>query len=470
MRCQARWLAVFLVGLAIVAGCDPCCEAQGAAVDLRAVCHAATCRVRVGNSMGSGTVFRATEDAFYVLTNAHVTGSRINGKASCEFWFAGHQSEEIPGVIVAVAYIPRGSRDVAVIRVARAALGGYAPPVIDLLPRGTPAEYSRIYSVGCAGGRWPTSFEGFGFAIDSAGQTVRFKPTPAGGRSGSAIFATQNGEPKIVGLLTWRSTDGGGHDMDGRGERSGHGIAQTSEEIWAALMGESSRGGGDGYGALVEPDGMRWTQVQRRPNQPQLVPVPLPTPLTRRSPHPEGQPTPADPTTNPGTKAAKGEELEIPDTGKEGDVVLLYSDPVAVGPDPTPSPAQVYDCPNGQCPNPNQMQPQKPPEPGPEQGIGRLLFPSLPQVPQVPPSNPAPTPQQSEPETTPPPEPEPGSGWPKTPMQWIPWILVGLWLASYVVRAMGWGTGAILDSLAAALRNRGGPVQSAPVDPSPPKT
>lgn len=493
------------------------CIEAAAAMDVHAVCHAATVRVRAGNSMGSGTVFRETEQACYVLTNAHVVGQRLDARCSVEFWRTGYQSSPVPATVVAVAYAKQGNRDVAVLRVMRAALGGYDPPSIPIAPAEQRPDYRYLYSVGCAAGRWPTSFEGHGIELQqSPASVLKFVPQPAGGRSGSGIFDVSGSWPAIVGLLTWRS-DGGDHSFDGRGEDGGHGMAQTHVEIHAALAGrpQTSRPLMKIDGQYVEPaayvirgvcDGQGcWranadqlptgaiilhqsktgsmdlserleqtvqTEFQRRyRNTWRVLDPDIPTDhdtladqqvrrLYERAKRDAGGHYPwllvvsADrltsrpmPTSTDELLALlqAGDEIPtsqedqpaIPDTSADGDVVLLYSDPIAVG--PRPSPAQVWDdsqCPGGQCPTPQGEQ-------------GGRLFPSLPDLRPDQPTPPLePTPAE--------PPVEPANPW----QQWLPWVIAGLLSASYFVQLVKVGSGAILRAIAQALQSVQPPAKS----------
>ncbi len=154
----------------------------GLANDAHDMCREATVRIRNGSSMGSGTVFRESSDAFYILTNAHVAGTQLGNRVELEFWREGHQSRPVPGETVAVAYIPRAYRDIAVVKVDKTSLGTYSPPIIPLAGSQDSFNYQNIYSVGCPSGRWPTAFEGFALRRQAnGGDTIHFVPMPAGG-------------------------------------------------------------------------------------------------------------------------------------------------------------------------------------------------------------------------------------------------------------------------------------------------
>ena len=358
--------------------------------DLHDTCREATVRIRNGNSMGSGTLFRESEEHLYVLTNAHVAGTGLGNRVQVEFWKEGHQSRPIEAETVAVAYIPRAYRDIAVVRVDRRALGNYRPPVIPLADSQDSFNYQNIFSVGCPSGRWPTAFEGFALRRQAnGGDTIHFVPMPAGGRSGSAIFDVNGGEAQIIGLIAWRSTDSGGHGLDGRGETHGYGIAMTHQEVWAGLSGKQTTSS-----VLLVPP----------PNA-----VPLSTKVEEENA--TAKPEVADGEENQGesdevilkysdpfaierdVESIRAQRLPsgIPATGSDRDIMLLYQDSVTEGPQSSP-PALAYqgsccqncgcylttsgNCPNGQCPLPDRRQ-QQPQQYGQDRGGGGL-FPSLP--------------------------------------------------------------------------------------------
>ena len=330
--------------------------------DLHDLCREATVRIRNGSSMGSGTVFRENADAFYVLTNAHVAGTRLGNRVNLEFWHRGHQSRSVIGETVAVAYLPGNSRDIAVVRVDRQRLGQYVPPVIPLADETTGTPSGQVFSVGCPSGRWPTAFDGY-ILDESASvdrdllqqRTVRFVPMPAGGRSGSALFSFASSQPTIVGLIAWRSTPEGGHGLDGRNETHGHGIAMTHYEVRSALKGRR----------VPSSD----------PTRSESPMIPL---AWSESPHP---------------RSGEGDLAEIrPSSENEESVLLQFSDEDAVGGGPrvssnsarnAPATDAANRCPGGQCPLPDgdPLFPSLPPEP---ESPHRKDFGEAPQVPRTP--------------------------------------------------------------------------------------
>jgi len=175
-------------------------------------CVDATCRVSCPGGRGSGVVISATADRVLVLSNAHVVDAP---SPECEFWSHGHQSLPVTGSVV----MRNPSIDVAVIAIPTAAFGGRVPPAIPIA-RDMPAARETVTSIGCADGNWATGWKGHLLGYPDASQ-MRFLPSPAGGRSGSALFNADATE--IVGLIRARTPD----DREG--------IAIPAPRILAAL-------------------------------------------------------------------------------------------------------------------------------------------------------------------------------------------------------------------------------------------
>lgn len=187
-------------------------------------CYDATCRVHVSGHAGTGCIFAADDTHYYVLTNAHVT--RQGDKPRLVFVMRGaERSVDAETVWHSYAAIEQGyHRDIAVMKIPRAAFGDYTPSVIPLAEESfSLVENEEIASAGCPGGRWITAWKGQATSLTA--DAFNFVPPPMGGRSGSAIFDADG--TKIVGLLAW----GGG----------GEGIAQTIGEIYRAMRGEAAK-------------------------------------------------------------------------------------------------------------------------------------------------------------------------------------------------------------------------------------
>jgi hypothetical protein len=155
------------------------------------------------------------------MTNAHVATSI---RMELEFWSDGFKSRKIIGSTMLRAV----SRDIAVIAIDASAFGRSLPNVIPIAPMDTKLYPGQVItSVGCAGGAWATAWEGHVRRPDGIGGMIAFSPTPALGRSGSAIFDADG--KMIVALLRAQA-------IDGRKEPV-YGLAVNIREIWAALYG-----------------------------------------------------------------------------------------------------------------------------------------------------------------------------------------------------------------------------------------
>lgn len=165
-------------------------------------CIDATCRITTADgSRGSGCVFEISRGQVFVLTAAHVVGNHPT--VQCEFWRDGHQSQPLPGRVIARANDDRC--DAAVVALPESQFGGVLPRVVPVAPRETTLRAGEtITSVGCAKGVWSTAWKGH--VLGYQGGDLHFTPTPADGRSGSAIFDAEG--KMIVGLLRARTTDG----------------------------------------------------------------------------------------------------------------------------------------------------------------------------------------------------------------------------------------------------------------------
>jgi hypothetical protein len=164
-------------------------------------CIDATCRITAPDgSRGTGCVFEISQGRVFVLTAAHVVGN-FSG-VQCEFWRDGHQSSPIPAAIV--SRVGDDMCDAAVISLEESRFGGILPCVVPVAPSDCVLDPGEtILSVGCANGTWSTGWKGH--VLGYQGDELRFVPTPANGRSGSAIFDA--GGQCIVGLLRARTAN-----------------------------------------------------------------------------------------------------------------------------------------------------------------------------------------------------------------------------------------------------------------------
>lgn len=171
--------------------------AAGASRGAMTDCIDATCRITSEDGgTGTGCVFEISQGVVYVLTANHVVEG--GQSARCEFWTAGHRSSPLAGEVIARSAVA----DAAIIAVPEAAFGGILPKVVPIAPKDhiiAPGE--TLTSVGCANGAWSTGWKGH--ALGYSGADLHFLPTPANGRSGSAVFDAEG--MMIVAVLTART-------------------------------------------------------------------------------------------------------------------------------------------------------------------------------------------------------------------------------------------------------------------------
>jgi hypothetical protein len=235
-----RALAPYLAALAATCLFGAAGPAAAAIED----CLDASCRISTNDGSGSGCVFEISGGRVYVLTAAHVVGRQT--EVRCEFWRQGHQSQPLPGRVI--ARVDDNRCDAAIVAVAQSQFGGLLPAVIPVAPRDfVLASGQPITSAGCAGGAWSTAWKGH--VLGYSGPDLHFVPAPASGRSGSAIF---DGEGRqIVGVLRARTVN------------NSEGIATSLQSLYAALGKGSAQGP-----AVVAP--------AARPLQRWLVPAQCP--------------------------------------------------------------------------------------------------------------------------------------------------------------------------------------------------
>jgi len=219
-------------------------------------CIDATCRITAADgSRGTGCVFEIGRDHVHVLTAAHVVGDAET--VSCEFWQQGHRSRPLPARVL--ARVEDARCDAAVVVLAASQFGGRLPAAVPIAP----PDYivrpgAAVTSVGCARGSWSTGFKGH--ALGYRGADLCFTPTPADGRSGSAIFDAEGA--MIVGLLRARTSDGA------------EGIACSLQSLYAALGRPAGQ-----QEAQCGPGGCPLTPGRWRPQQsPQPVWPTMPSP------------------------------------------------------------------------------------------------------------------------------------------------------------------------------------------------
>lgn len=151
--------------------------------------------------MGSGGVF-AEEDHYYlVLTNGHVVAEAE--KITLEFYSEGYKSIQVPAEKERVFYRKGTSIDLAILKVQKGSLGGYTPKVINLAPRDYEvSKNDEIFGFGCPTGGWSQGWHGR--IINLHDNTFDINMPPRTGQSGSSVVKFINGEPRVIGMVTWR--------------------------------------------------------------------------------------------------------------------------------------------------------------------------------------------------------------------------------------------------------------------------
>lgn len=162
--------------------------------------HAASCRVRVSSSIGSGTFIGFTDDACWILTNYHVVGKENNVKI--DFW-TNSKLETVDGKVSWRFYDVNLPGDFAFVKIDARDLKRIDPPFVPPAgPDVKPTEHGFIASSGCPDGRFAQAWRGEVISYYN-GKTAVFQPPPVPGQSGSGIIEYIDGKPYVVGVLTW---------------------------------------------------------------------------------------------------------------------------------------------------------------------------------------------------------------------------------------------------------------------------
>jgi len=183
---------------AVVAVLAAMCWLPGISRGAIADCMDATCRITTPRGeRGTGCVFEITRDWVYVLTAAHVVGDAQT--VECEFWRQGHQSQPLAGRVTARAV----QADAAIIALPQAAFGPRCLPRFPWParlrgPAGRDAHVGRLRQR-----RLVHRLQGHALKLQA--DELRFVPTPANGRSGSAIFDAEGRQ--ILAIVRARTGD-----------------------------------------------------------------------------------------------------------------------------------------------------------------------------------------------------------------------------------------------------------------------
>jgi hypothetical protein len=162
----------------------------------------ATCRITApGGNVGTGVATEVTGEYVGVLTNAHVVANHAT--VQCQFYREGFESQPVTASVA--ARTRTNDVDAALVVVRRSVFADYSPPAVKLAPMSyVVAPGEKIASVGCANGSWPTAWIGHAVGYDQNAHLI-FRPAPADGRSGSAVFNTDG---DLVGLIFAREESG----------------------------------------------------------------------------------------------------------------------------------------------------------------------------------------------------------------------------------------------------------------------
>jgi len=162
------------------------------------------CRVRAGNSCGSGSFVGFDDRGTYVLSNSHVTGSRINSESTFQFDPSVSQSVQ-RGRIVMAAYSTRVTADWSV-----SLIPGWRPTIAPAWCSNVrPTNQDRFRTTGSPSCVWPLRHQQNLQLLsnNNAGFAVWNQPAVPG-QSGSAVWNMATGLQQL--LLTWRTGGGQG--------------------------------------------------------------------------------------------------------------------------------------------------------------------------------------------------------------------------------------------------------------------
>jgi hypothetical protein len=151
-------------------------------------------RILNGNSCGTGSLCGRDDTGIYILTNAHVAGSRIGHTVNCEALLAdGSATEKFQARVIEAAYSSKTSTDWALLKADARYMKGLQPIKLST----TEPDYRELTGTwGCPQCEVPS---GQLCRTVQLGSLWYWQPNSIGGQSGSAVV--QDGTQK--GLLTW---------------------------------------------------------------------------------------------------------------------------------------------------------------------------------------------------------------------------------------------------------------------------
>jgi hypothetical protein len=162
------------------------------------------CRVRAGNSCGSGSFVGFDDRGSYVLSNAHVTGSRIGSNSTFQF-DPSVSPQPMTGRIVMAGYSTRVTADWSV-----SLIPGWKPRIKPAWCSNVrPTNQDRFRTTGSPSCVWPLRHQQNLQLLsnNNAGFAVWNQPAIPG-QSGSAVWNMATGLQQL--LLTWRTGNGNG--------------------------------------------------------------------------------------------------------------------------------------------------------------------------------------------------------------------------------------------------------------------
>lgn len=169
----------------------------------------ASCKVNsysyTGTQMGSGVVFRENEDAYFIMTNGHVVNNGV--RYTVQFFDEGYRSREISVTKSWERYVPRASIDIAILSLDKDKLNGYKPKIIPLADANVEIpKFTKVIGAGYPEGRWAQAWESRVLSYDDT-RLSYFMP-PVKGQSGSGVLAQIGDKVVVIGINTWRYSNG----------------------------------------------------------------------------------------------------------------------------------------------------------------------------------------------------------------------------------------------------------------------
>jgi hypothetical protein len=224
-------------------------------------CIDATCRITAGagreRNSGTGCVFAIKRDHIFLLTAGHVVEG--SDTVQCEFWRKGHKSVPIAARVIARS----PEADSAILAIPNSSLAGWLPTAVPIAPKGLVLRRGEaVTSVGCANGAWPTGWKGH--VLEFSATEMYFTPTPADGRSGSAVFDAEG--QYIVGLLKARRKEKG-NESEGN-----YGIATYLPALYQAFEHKVQCPDGACPGGVCPSGDAQWLPWRREQEKKQQQP------------------------------------------------------------------------------------------------------------------------------------------------------------------------------------------------------